>query len=120
MRNRIPALVAAGALVLGAAACGGGGSKSASAWCKDAKNLKPPQSYTSTQDVQATVDNVNKLAKTAPSEIKNDMQTFADALQRASKGDNSANNDPKVSAAAAHVSQYVRDKCGVQTTATTG
>ncbi len=119
MRSRIPALVAAGALVLGVGACGGGGGKSVAEWCKDAKGLKPPSSYTSVEEVQKTVDSVKKLASDAPSAIKTDMQTFANALQRASNGDTSANSDPKVSAAAAHVSTYVRDKCGVGTTPTT-
>ena len=119
MRSRIPAFVVAVALGLGVGACGGGGGKSAAEWCKDAKGLKPPSSYNSVQEVQQTVDNVKKLANDAPKEIKSDMKTFASALQRASNGDTSANSDPKVSAAAAHVSAYVRDKCGVGTTATT-
>jgi len=111
IRSRVSgavAVVCISALALGA--CGGGGGGSSSAFCSKAKDLKALDEET---DQKKVLEEAKKAASSAPSEIKDDMKTLVDGLEKLIDGDFSAATDPKFETASDNVEKYAKDKCGI-------
>ena len=54
---------------------------------------------------------VRKLADHAPKDIAKDAQTYLDAMQRATAGDDSVVDDPKIKSAVENVNRRAADGC---------
>jgi septation ring formation regulator EzrA len=123
----IPAVVLVA--TFGLAACGGSSSGSSSSFCTDLKSLSEkgdsiiPSDATDSQKYSQAVDELKKLQKKAPSEIKSDLSTMIDALEKLQKGDLNAITDPnfakKVEAAAKNIENYSTKTCKIETPTTT-
>ncbi|MEY2431442.1 MAG: hypothetical protein QOC92_1167 [Acidimicrobiaceae bacterium] len=99
---KVIAIVVALVLIAGGAAfaltrsSGGGGS--VKAFCDKAKSLQQDTSLDKAFNDPAKIDSAlakfDDLAKTAPSEIKNDMNTLVDAVKKIAGAVKAAGNDP--------------------------
>ena len=141
MRLRIIAIALAAGLALvgcgssskkssgttGGTSASAGGSDSSSSFCKQAKDLesKYGQNFdpsTSPNKQQALTD-LKSLANNAPSAIKADLQTVADAFEKAINNDTAAlqGKEAQIQTASDNVVKYLSDHCGIteSTTPTT-
>lgn len=64
-------------------------------------------------DVERQLPLVEDLARTAPEEIKDDAERFADAMRRRAEGDTSVVDDPAINEAVDNVNRYANQACGV-------
>jgi ABC-type glycerol-3-phosphate transport system substrate-binding protein len=121
MKRSSGAAMAAILIAIGLSACGGGGSKSSSAssFCDRAKavaNTITNVDFANPDEYKRLASDAQQLAKDAPSEIKSDAQTLADAATKYS-GDITALLDPAVRqpfvGALENVRRYIQDQCGI-------
>jgi hypothetical protein len=114
-------MVCAAALAM--VACGGGGS-STSSFCNAAKSLRTKYGENPGADIlgdrtkaQQALNDFKQVASKAPSEIKSDVNTLVDAFQQAVNQDLAGlqQNEVKYSAASDHLTAFLRDKCGINT-----
>jgi hypothetical protein len=134
---KVIAIVVALVLIAGGAAfaltrsSGGGGS--VAAFCDKAKSFQKDTSldkaFNDPTKIDAAVAKFDELAKTAPSEIKNDMNTLVDAIKKISAAVKAAGNDPskqfgavfgalaqldqkKLDEAGKNIEKFGKEKCG--------
>ncbi|HET9728168.1 MAG TPA: hypothetical protein VFR41_02045 [Acidimicrobiia bacterium] len=99
-------------------ACGSGSNGNASAFCAGARALQNSNASINDQD-PASIASAEKafraLIPKAPSAIRGDVKTVADALDQTNAGKISEvqKNADKIDAAEQHVATYLHDKCGI-------
>jgi hypothetical protein len=101
---------------VGLSACGGGGASVASFCSLVRKDDTELRNIGSNQaDLTKAAGAVKSLVGKAPSDIKPDVQTLADAFSQLAKGNTAAvqANATKLNAAADHLKTYAKDKCNV-------
>ena len=123
MKRSISALVTALLLLVGLAACGGGGGKSASSFCdlvKASQSKFESADFGDSASFSSYTAALAELVAAAPSEIKGDLQTVANAVAGAQKG--TVPDQAKVTAAITHLDDYAKNTCHVdlQGTSTDG
>ena len=104
------------ALGVALSACGGGGASVAS-FCSLVKkdNTQLNNLGSTTADMKTAAAAVKSLVAKAPSDIKPDVQTLADAFSQLAKGNTAAvqADASKNTAAVNHLKTYAKDKCNV-------
>jgi hypothetical protein len=102
-----------------------GGTRTVSSFCTKAKSAQTDIKFEDILDpskVDALLSAFDQLAKSAPDEIKSDMNTLNDALKRervnvkAGKSPDdgfNASDEEKLTTAAANVEKFTKDKCGI-------
>ena len=136
--GKIVAVVIALALIGGGAAFaltrgGGGSGGSVKAFCDTAKKFQNDESLDKAFNDPSKIDKVltafKELTKAAPSEIKSDMQTLEDAINKIGQAVKSAGNDPskqlgailaasagldekKLEQAGNNLEKFGKEKCG--------
>ncbi len=122
VRLAVPVAVLCAALAFGA--CGSSGS-SASSFCNKGKDLQKQfgdnPDFTNKDTAKQAEAAFKSLADSAPSEIKADMQTMSNALNKIVAGDTAAlqADATKIETASNNITKYLKDKCGINTTTTT-
>ena len=113
---------------------GGGGGGSTASFCDTAKKFKDDADLNNAFDDPTKIDKAlaafDQLTKSAPSEIKNDMNTLNDAIKKIGAAVKAAGNDPskafgailaasasldqnKLTAAQQNIEKFSKDKCGI-------
>jgi hypothetical protein len=114
MRHLVFVVVALG---LVAAACSREETPPASqAFCSAAERYNKELERTQLEgkaSVERQLPLVADLADTAPKGIRQDTQTFLDALQRRADGDTSVVDDPTINEAVDNVNRYANKACNV-------
>jgi hypothetical protein len=109
------------ALVLTAALLVGGCERSpkivkpSKAFCDAAANYEERITAKKPPSVAEQVQLVEKMAVTAPKDIKADAATFLDAMRKVASGDASVRNDPAVKQAVTDVNRHYAQGCGLYT-----
>lgn len=103
--------VCVAALALGA--CGGGGGSS-SAFCSKARAAEKKFKNASADQLDEVQSVLESLAKSAPSEIKGDMQTIVEFNKKLGSGDMTGELDPKYEQASDKLNKYLEEECGIK------
>lgn len=116
----VPALAAGiGACSRGSA--GGGGSATAAGFCRLVKqeNARLADLTGSRAAVDRAAVDVKKLARAAPTEIRDDVELLADGYQKAANGDYAslASKAAQFQVAVKHVTTYATDRCNFDVSA---
>lgn len=113
IKRTIGAVGLTGALFFAGFGCSSSGSTAS--FCKnaktaDAKNFSPT-------DGKKFNDMLDKLESSAPSEIKGDIKTLADAMTTLQKDPSKVKDldQAKLKKASDNIEKYLKDKCGIQT-----
>jgi ABC-type glycerol-3-phosphate transport system substrate-binding protein len=121
MKRSIAAATAAVLLAVGLSACGGGGSEtsSSSSFCDRARGVADTITnvdFSNPDEFKRLAADAQQMAQDAPSEIKSDAQTLADAAAKYS-GDITALLDPATRqpfvGALENVQRYIETECGI-------
>lgn len=112
-KRGIGAALVIGTLSFAGVACSSGGGSS-SAFCDAAK--KADASDVDPSDGKAFADLMEDLEKNAPSDIKGDVSTLADALKSMQEDPTKLPDDAtqeKLQKASDNIQKYIEDKCGI-------
>jgi hypothetical protein len=136
--GKIIAIVVVLALLAGGGAYlltkGGGGGGGTASFCDNAKKFKDDadlnNAFSDPKRIDKALAAIDVLTRSAPTEIKDDMNTLNDAIKKIASALKSVNGDPnkalgailaasasldqnKIEQAGKHVDQFAKDKCGV-------
>ena len=75
--------------------------------------IQKPSKATPAEQARAQLPLVEKLADTAPADIRDAARTFADAMRKRADGDTSVVDDSKVSKAVKDVNRRAGNGCGL-------
>ncbi|MFN8035115.1 MAG: hypothetical protein U0V73_04210 [Acidimicrobiia bacterium] len=103
------------ALAVGATACERAPeiAKPSKAFCKAGKEYERRITAKKPPSIAEQVKLVERMAATAPADVKHDAEVFLDAMRKIEAGDTSVRNRPSVKRAVENVNRHYAQGCGL-------